>query len=50
MLMSWFGHSPTQWPINSEIGDLGLLEAPGGTPLFRFLPYDVILETAWLAR
>lgn len=50
MLMSWFGHSPTQWPINSEIGDLGLLEAPGGTPLFRFLRYDVILETAWLAR
>jgi hypothetical protein len=27
-----------------------LLDAPGGKPLFGFLRYDVILETAWLAR
>jgi uncharacterized protein len=46
-LMTYLGQSPVAWPINSEIGDLGPLDPPGG-PLFRFLRYDVKLETAWL--
>jgi len=50
MLMTWLGYSPTQWEINSEIGNLGLLDSPSGKPLFRFLRYDVILENEWLLR
>jgi patatin-like phospholipase len=50
MLMSWLGHSPTPWEIDSVIKDLGQMEAPGGNPLFRFLRYNVVLETEWLAR
>jgi uncharacterized protein len=46
-LMTYLGQSPLAWPINSEIGDLGPLDPPGG-PLFRFLRYDVRLEAAWL--
>ncbi len=47
-MMSLFGESPTVWPINSELGDLGATPAPGGRPLFRFLRYDVRLEQDWL--
>lgn len=46
-LMSWLGTSPTPWPINSEIGDLGPLIPPFGN-LFRFLRYDVRLEQRWI--
>jgi hypothetical protein len=28
--MTYFGQSPVEWPINSEIGDLGMVEAPTG--------------------
>jgi uncharacterized protein len=49
-VMSWFGQCPTNWTINSELGALGAVEAPGANPLFRFLRYDVILENEWLAR
>ena len=45
-LMSLLGESPTAWPINSEIGDLAAVPAPRG-PLFRFLRYDMKLETEW---
>lgn len=48
-LMSWFGESSTPWPIDSEIGDLGLVPSPSG-PLFRFLRYDLKLETDWLQK
>ena len=48
-LMSYFGETPTLWPINSEIGEVGSIEPPGGA-LFQFLRYDARLETAWLAR
>ena len=46
-LMSMFGESPTPWPINDELGDLGSLVAPRGA-LFRFLRYDIKLEGEWL--
>jgi hypothetical protein len=47
-LMTWMGTSPTPWPINSEVGDLGALTPPFG-PQFRYLRYDVRLERPWLA-
>ncbi|MGD1038066.1 MAG: patatin-like phospholipase family protein [Roseiarcus sp.] len=47
-LMSLLGESPTPWPINSEIGDLGAAPAPRG-PLFRFLRYDMRLEAEWFS-
>jgi hypothetical protein len=47
-LMQWLGQSPTPWLVNSEIRDLAE-QFPAG-PLFRFLRYDVRLETAWLAE
>lgn len=46
-LMTWLGASPTPWPINSEIGDLGPITPPFGS-LFRFLRYDLRLEQHWL--
>jgi hypothetical protein len=46
-LLTYFGETPTKWPINSEIGDLGPIRAAGG-PLFRFLRYDARLEQGWL--
>jgi uncharacterized protein len=48
-LMTYLGQSPVAWPINSEIGDLGPLDPPGGA-LFRFLRYDVRLEAPWLKK
>jgi hypothetical protein len=47
-LMQYLGESPTAWPINSEIGNLGDTRAPTGD-LFRFLRYDLRLEEKWLA-
>jgi hypothetical protein len=49
-LMSWLGHSPTRWLINSEMGDLGEVPPPMGQPLFNFLRYDVLLDDEWLGR
>lgn len=49
MLMSYLGQSPVEWPINSEVGNLGSLLAPTGD-LFRFLRYDIRLEQSWLAQ
>ena len=46
-LMSLLSESPTPWPINAELGDLGSLVAPRGA-LFRFLRYDIKLEEDWL--
>jgi hypothetical protein len=48
-LMQWLGQSPTPWLVNSEIRDLLADEFPGG-PMFRFLRYDVRLETDWLVE
>ncbi len=48
-LMTYLGQSPTSWPINSEIGDLGRLTSPMGD-LFRFLRYDIKLEPSWLKQ
>jgi hypothetical protein len=50
MLMTWVGQCPISWPVNSELGDMGAVAPPGGTPLFRFLRYDVRLEADWLTR
>lgn len=47
-LMQWLGQSPTPWIVNSEIRDLAELFPAG--PQFRFLRYDVRLETEWLDR
>jgi hypothetical protein len=49
-LMSWLGDTPTAWPINRELRDVAGLPAPFGTPLFRFLRYDIQLEPDWLKR
>jgi len=46
-LMSWLGAGGARWPINSEIGDLTDTEPPFGAQ-FRFLRYDVKLESDWL--
>jgi hypothetical protein len=46
-LMQWLGETPNAWPINSEIGDLGK-ELPPGHHWFRFMRYDLPLETTWL--
>jgi hypothetical protein len=45
--MQWLGECPMPWTINSEIGSLAGDGPPGGK-LFRFLRYDVRLETGWL--
>jgi hypothetical protein len=47
-LMSWFGESPTMWPISLELGDLGMTTSPGEVPFFRYLRYDIQLEHTWL--
>jgi uncharacterized protein len=47
MLMQWLGESPTAWAVNSEIGSLTDDLLPGG-PLFRFVRYNVVLESDWL--
>jgi Patatin-like phospholipase len=47
--MQWLGECPMPWRINSEIGTLADDGPPGGK-LFRFLRYDVKLETDWLER
>jgi hypothetical protein len=46
-MMSWFGEAALSWPINAEIGDLAHEPPPTGR-LFRFLRYDLKLETGWL--
>ena len=48
-LMQWMGECPAPWLINSEVGTLAK-DAPPGGKMFRFLRYDVKLETDWLAR
>ncbi|GEP01192.1 patatin-like phospholipase family protein [Methylobacterium haplocladii] len=48
-MMTWLGQSPTPWPINSEVGDLGP-QVPQFGNQFRFLRYDVRLEQDWLKR
>jgi patatin-like phospholipase len=45
--MQWMGQTATPWKLNSEILDLGNDGPPGGK-MFRFLRYDVRLETDWL--
>lgn len=48
-LMTYLGQSTKEWPINSEIGDLGRFVAPTGD-LFKFVRYDVRLEQSWLQQ
>ena len=48
-LMTYLGQSPVAWPINSEIGDLGLYTAPTGD-LFKFLRYDIRIDKSWLEQ
>ena len=45
--MQWLGECLTEWKINSEIGSL-CAELPQGGKMFRFMRYDVKLESAWL--
>jgi len=45
--MQLLGECPMPWNINSEVGTLAN-ERPFGGPHFRFLRYDVRLETGWL--
>jgi uncharacterized protein len=47
-LMQWMGQCPTPWTVNSEIGAVS--ETFPGGPLFRFLRYDVRLESDWLEQ
>jgi len=48
-LMQWMGECPAPWPINSEVGTLAR-DAPFGGKMFRFLRYDVRLESDWIER
>jgi hypothetical protein len=48
LLMQWMGECPQPWTINSEIGT-GADGSPNGGKMFRFLRYDVKLESKWLA-
>jgi hypothetical protein len=45
--MQWMGECLTEWKINSEVGSL-CAEVPQGGKMFRFMRYDVKLETNWL--
>jgi hypothetical protein len=45
--MQWMGECLTEWKINSEVGALRD-EVPQGGKMFRFMRYDVKLETNWL--
>ena len=45
--MQWMGECLTSWEINSEVGSL-CGEVPQGGKMFRFMRYDVKLETKWL--
>ena len=45
--MQWMGECLTSWEINSEIGSL-CAQVPQGGKMFRFMRYDVKLETKWL--
>jgi hypothetical protein len=47
--MQWLGECLTEWKINSEVGSL-CAELPQGGKMFRFMRYDVKLETAWLRQ
>lgn len=47
-MMSWLGECPTSWSINSELGDVGATAAPLGRPLFRFVRYNIRLDSEWL--
>ncbi len=46
-LMTWLGDCPFEWPINSELVNLGKTHPPAG-PLFKYLRYDILLEQQWL--
>jgi hypothetical protein len=45
--MQWMGECLTPWKINSEVGTLAE-EVPQGGKMFRFMRYDVKLESGWL--
>ena len=45
--MQWMGECLTRWKINSEVGTLAD-EVPQGGKMFRFMRYDVKLESDWL--
>jgi Patatin-like phospholipase len=45
--MQWLGECPQPWEINSEIGDMAQ-DIGFGRKWFRFLRYDLRLESAWL--
>jgi hypothetical protein len=45
--MQWMGECLTEWKINSEVGSLSG-ELPQGGKMFKFMRYDVKLETDWL--
>jgi hypothetical protein len=45
--MQWLGESPQAWTINSEVGTLAGDGPPGGKR-FRFVHYNLRLETQWM--
>jgi uncharacterized protein len=45
--MQWMGECLTPWKTNSEVGTLAE-EMPQGGKMFRFMRYDVKLESGWL--
>jgi hypothetical protein len=47
--MQWLGECPQPWEINSEIGDMAQ-DIGFGRKWFRFLRYDLRLESAWLKK
>jgi hypothetical protein len=47
-LLQWMSQSPTPWPIDSEMGDLGRDHLSPGNPLLHYLRYDAVLWADWL--
>lgn len=46
-LMQWMGRSPTNWKIDSEVGDIGG-DSFAGKKWFQYLRYDAQLSASWL--
>ena len=46
-LMTWLGDCPVEWPLGLDLPNLGKTHPPSG-PMFKYLRYDVLLESRWL--
>lgn len=47
-MLQWMAHSPTAWPIDSEVGTLQNDVIGSGEPLISYLRYNLALNSEWL--